>query len=177
VCPSPEPPFVNFRPDLLAASVYLADSAVVTGHVSIDEESSVWFGAVVRGDTQPIEIGVGTNVQDLALLHSDAGVVCRLGNHVTVGHAAIVHGAIVGDHCLIGMRATLLNHVRVGPGSLIAAGSLLTEGFEVPPGSVVMGAPATVRRSVTPEDTRRIQYAAEHYARLAKCYRQSRRSP
>lgn len=168
---------VAFRPDLVHPSAYLAPQAVVTGHVSIAEEASVWFGAVIRGDTQPIEIGPQSNVQDLALLHSDAGLVCRLGSRVTVGHAAIVHGAVVEDDCLIGIRATLLNRVYIGAGSLVAAGSLVTEGTIIPPGSVVMGAPATVRRLVSAADRQRMEYAAQHYVKLAAAYRKAAHRP
>lgn len=163
---------VVFRPDLIDPTAFIAAQAVVTGHVQMAAESSIWFGAVARGDTQGIEIGPQSNVQDLALLHSDAGVECRLGARVTVGHAAIVHGCVVEDDCLIGMRATLLNHSRIGAGSLVAAGSLVTEGMIIPPGSVVMGSPAVVRRAVTKEDLARIQYAAQHYVKLAAEYRQ-----
>ncbi len=168
---------VVFRPDLIDPTAFIARQAVVTGQVQMAAESSIWFGAVARGDTQGIQIGAQSNVQDLALLHSDAGVECRLGARVTVGHGAIVHGSIVEDDCLIGMRATLLNHVHVGAGSLIAAGSLVTEGTIIPPGSVVMGSPAIVRRSVTPTDLERIQYAAQHYVKLAAAYRQQQESP
>lgn len=167
---------VVFRPDLIDPTAFIARQAVVTGQVHLAAESSIWFGAVVRGDTQRIEIGAQSNVQDLALLHSDAGVECRLGARVTIGHAAIVHGCVVEDDCLIGMRATLLNHVRIGAGSLVAAGSLVTEGTIIPPGSVVMGTPAVVRRAVTPADIERIQYAAQHYVKLAAAYRQQERS-
>jgi carbonic anhydrase/acetyltransferase-like protein (isoleucine patch superfamily) len=168
---------VVFRADLVDPTAFIARQAVVTGQVTMAAESSVWFGAVVRGDTQGIEIGPQSNVQDLALLHSDAGVECRLGARVTVGHAAIVHGAVVEDDCLIGMRATLLNRVRIGAGSLIAAGSLVTEGTVIPPGSLVMGSPATVRRAVTPADLERIKHAAQHYVKLAAAYRLAQESP
>jgi carbonic anhydrase/acetyltransferase-like protein (isoleucine patch superfamily) len=164
-------PFTQFQPALLDPSVFIAPTAVVTGAVHIAAGSSVWFGAVLRGDSHPLEIGLDTNVQDLALLHSDAGIECRLGNRVSVGHAAIVHGAIVEDDCLIGMRATLLNRVRIGAGSLVAAGSLVPEGTVIPPGSLVMGAPATVRRQITPADRARIEHAAQHYQKLAQAYR------
>lgn len=162
---------VGFRAELIEPSVFIAPQAIVTGHVRIGAESSIWFGAVVRGDTHSIEIGPQSNVQDLALLHTDAGIVCQLGARVTVGHGAIVHGSIVEDDCLIGMRATLLNHSRIGAGSLIAAGSLVTEGTIIPPGSLVMGAPAVVRRSVSDSDLARIKDAAQHYVKLAAAYR------
>jgi len=163
----------TFRPQQIQPSAFIADNAKIVGDVTIAENASVWFGAVIRGDTESIVIGEGSNVQDLSLLHADSGVICRLGKNVTVGHAAIVHGAIIGDDCMIGMRATLLNHVQIGKGSLIAAGSLVTEGTIIPPGSVVMGSPATVRRQVTPKDTQRIQHAASHYVKLAQAYKKS----
>lgn len=165
------PPF-HFPNPQIDPSAFVAQGAVVIGDVQIQANASVWFGAVVRGDTETIFIGSGSNVQDLSLLHADQGVPCTLGNNVTVGHAAIVHGAIVEDDCLIGMRATILNGVRIGKGSLIAAGSLVTEGTVIPPGSVVMGSPASVRRVVTETDTVRIAHAAEHYIQLAQVYRQ-----
>ena len=167
--------YIGFQPDLVDPLAFIAANATITGQVKIGPHASVWFGAVIRADTQGIEIGAGSNIQDLALLHSDAGVICRLGKRVTVGHAAIVHGAVVEDDCMIGMRATLLNHVHVGAGSLIAAGSLVTEGTAIPPGSVVMGAPATVRRAVTAADRKRIAYAAEHYVKLATAYQNATR--
>lgn len=162
---------VTPRPEQIHPSCFIAENATVTGDVHIGEESSIWFGTVIRGDTQKIEIGKGTNVQDLSLLHADAGVPCRLGDRVTVGHAAIVHGAIVEDDCLIGIRATLLNHVVVGKGSLVAAGSLVTEGTVIPPNSVVMGSPAKVKREVTEKDRQRIQYAAAHYREMKNTYK------
>jgi len=157
----------------IAPDVFIAKGATVVGDVTLEEGSSVWFGAVIRGDTQPIVVGKGSNVQDLALMHADKGFPCELGKNVTVGHAAIVHGAIVEDDCLIGIRATLLNGVRIGKGSLVAAGALVTEGTIIPPGSVVMGSPATVKRSVTERDLARIQYAPGHYRKLAAEFREA----
>lgn len=167
---------VTTRPDLIHPTAWVAGNATVTGQVHLGAECSVWFGTVIRGDTQAIEVDTGTNIQDLALLHADADVPCRLGQRVTVGHAAIVHGAIVEDDCMIGIRATLLNHVVIGRGSLVAAGSLVTEGTIIPPNSVVMGAPATVKRRTTDRDWKRIVYAAEHYQKLKEAYRQAKQS-
>lgn len=157
----------------IAEGVFIADSATVVGDVTLEEGSSVWFGAVIRGDTQPIVVGEGSNIQDLALMHADKGFPCELGKNVTVGHAAIVHGAIVEDDCLIGIRATLLNGVRIGKGSLVAAGALVTEGTVIPPGSVVMGSPAKVKRSVTEKDLDRINYAPGHYRKLAEQFKEA----
>ncbi|MBL8892659.1 MAG: gamma carbonic anhydrase family protein [Planctomycetaceae bacterium] len=168
---------VGFQAGLVDPSVFIAPQAIVRGQVRIDADSSIWFGAVVRGDTHAIEIGPQSNVQDLALLHTDAGITCRLGARVTVGHGAIVHGSIVEDDCLIGMRATLLNHTRIGAGSLVAAGSLVTEGTIIPPRSLVMGAPAVVRRVVNDTDLARIKHAAQHYVKLAAAYRLQQLQP
>lgn len=174
---SVEPLVKNYHvipePEKIDSTAFVAANATITGDVTVGRDCSIWFGTVIRGDTQAIEIQEGTNVQDLALLHADAGVPCRLGKNVTVGHAAIVHGAIVEDDCLIGIRATLLNGVHVGRGSLIAAGSLVTEGTQIPPNSVVMGAPARVKREVTPRDRERIEYAARHYREMKDAYRQA----
>ena len=153
-------------------SVFVAPGAVVLGDVSIGPQSSVWFGAVIRGDTAAIRVGQQTNIQDLCVLHADEGFPCAIGDRVTVGHGAIVHGAIVSDDVMIGMRAVVLNGCKIGPGSLIAAGAVLPEGTEIPPNSVVMGLPAQVRRVADPSDLQRIQHAAQHYVALAFEYAQ-----
>lgn len=149
-------------------SMFVAHNAVVVGDVTLGQESSVWFGAVIRGDSAPIAIGNQSNVQDLCLLHADEDFPCTIGNRCTLGHAAIVHGATVEDDCLIGIRATILNGAIIGRGSLVAAGTLVPEGKIFPPGSVLMGSPAKVVRSVTAEDTERIQHAWQHYVVAAK---------
>jgi carbonic anhydrase/acetyltransferase-like protein (isoleucine patch superfamily) len=167
-----EPKNVGRRPELIAASAYIAPGAVVLGDVTIGERSSIWFGAVVRGDSAPICIGSDTNVQDGSILHADLGFPCTIGDRVTLGHGAIVHGATVEDDCLIGMRAVVMNGAKIGRGSVVAVGSIVTEGTEVPPSSVVMGQPAKVKRQVTDRDAERIRHAAEHYVAAAKVYRQ-----
>jgi carbonic anhydrase/acetyltransferase-like protein (isoleucine patch superfamily) len=167
---------VRFRPELLDASAYIAPTAVVVGDVTIGPQSSVWFGAVIRGDTAPIRIGRQTNVQDGCILHADAGFPCTLGDRVTLGHGAIVHGATVEDDCLIGMRAVVMNGARIGKGSIVAVGSIVTEGVEIPPGSVVMGQPARVKRETTDRDRQRTSHAAEHYVAAGKAYRDARLS-
>jgi len=166
-----DPENVRHRPELVAASAYIAPSAKVLGDVTIGERSSIWFGAVIRGDTAPIRIGAGTNVQDGSILHADAGFPCTIGDRVTLGHGAIVHGAIVEDDCLIGMRAVVMNGARIGRGSLVAVGSLVTEGTQVPPGSVVMGQPAKVKRELTERDIERIRHAADHYVAAGQVYK------
>lgn len=161
----------QFRPDQIASSAYLADGVTVLGDVTVGEESSVWFGSVIRGDTERIAIGRCTNVQDLCVIHADPGFPCVIGDAVTVGHGAIVHGATIEEEVLIGMRAVILNGARVGRGSLIAAGAIVTEGMVIPPGSIVTGTPATVRGPVAEKHRRMIEHAASHYAAAAKAYR------
>jgi carbonic anhydrase/acetyltransferase-like protein (isoleucine patch superfamily) len=159
---------LRFRPDQVDPSVYRAPGAVVVGDVTIAALSSVWFNAVVRGDAESIRIGSRTNIQDLCLVHADPGFPCTIGDGVTLGHAAIVHGATVEDDCLIGMRAVVMNGARIGKGSLVAVGSVVTEGVQIPPGSLVMGTPARIHREVTERDRTRILRAAEHYVQAAR---------
>jgi carbonic anhydrase/acetyltransferase-like protein (isoleucine patch superfamily) len=160
-----------FRPEQVHPNVFIAPGAVVVGDVTLGESSSVWFNAVVRGDTDAIRIGARTNVQDGAILHADAGLPCVLGEDVTVGHAAVVHGAIVGDRVMIGIKSVVLNGVRIGEESIIAAGAVVTEGTEIPPGSLVMGVPAKVRGQVTDDHRARIRHAAQHYVENAQKFR------
>ncbi len=163
----------SFRPEQVADDAWIAASAVVLGDVIIGEKSSVWFQTVIRGDTERISIGAETNIQDLSLLHADPGFPCVLGDRVTVGHRAIVHGAQVADDVMIGMGAILLNGAKIGSGSVIAAGSLIPEGAKVPENSLVMGVPGRVKREVSDSERERIRHAAEHYVRAAEAYRQA----
>jgi len=145
-------------------SAYLDQSAQVIGDVQIGPESSVWMNVVIRGDANAIRIGARTNVQDGTVVHVQAGThPTVIGDEVTIGHGAIVHGCTVEDRCLIGMGAILLNGVSVGTESIVAAGSLLPENFQVPPRSLVMGSPATVRRSLVDAEVGRIRRFAENY--------------
>ncbi len=164
---------VKSRPELVDSTAFIAPGAAVNGDATIGAESSVWFGAVIRGDTEAIRIGRQTNVQDGCVLHADEGFPCTLGDRVTLGHGAIVHGATVEDDCLIGMRAVVMNGAKIGQGSIIAVGSIVTEGTEIPPGSVAIGQPAKVKRQVTDRDRERIRHAAEHYVAAAKVYREA----
>src|SRR5579859_5802485 len=140
------------HPEQIAASAFIAPGAVVVGNVTIGPEASVWFGVVVRGDSEAVVIGPQCNVQDGSILHADPGQPCVLGARVSLGHGAIVHGARIEDDVLIGMRATVLNGALVGSGSVVAAGSVVTPGTVVPPQSMVMGLPAKVVRPVTAQD-------------------------
>ncbi|MEQ8790007.1 MAG: gamma carbonic anhydrase family protein [Pirellulaceae bacterium] len=167
----------QFRRDLVDASAFIAPSAVVLGDVTIGAEASIWYGAVLRGDSDRIQIGRRTNVQDLCVLHADEGFPCVLGERVTVGHAAIVHGATIEDDVMIGMRAVVMNGARIGAGSIVAVGAVVTEGVIVPPGSLVMGLPGKVVRPTGEKDLERIRRAAEHYVENARRARRATQNP
>lgn len=156
---------------LIHPTAFIAPTAVVLGDVGLGPESSVWYTAVVRGDTAPIRIGSQTNLQDGTIVHVDEGVPCTIGSRIGVGHRVILHGCTVEDDCLIGMGSILLNGVVVGRGSLIAAGSLLPEGMKVPSGSLVMGAPGKVVRPVTERLRERIEETWRHYVEQARRHR------
>jgi len=156
-------------------SVYIAEGARVIGDVALGPGASVWFNAVLRGDTERIVIGEDTNIQDGAVVHADPGYPCVVGARVVAGHGAILHGCQVGDDCLIGMGAIVLNGARLGPGCIVAAGALIPEGREIPERSLVMGVPARVVRAVTDEELAEIRAAAERYRQRAATYRSTLR--
>jgi len=159
-----------FQPELVKEAAFLAPNATIVGDVRIGTGSSVWFGSVLRGDTESIQIGCNTNVQDLCLLHADPGYPCILGNRVTLGHGAIVHGAQLEDDVLIAMRSVVMNGAKVGAGSIIGAGAIVVEGTEIPPGSVVMGVPGKIVRPTRPEDLKTIRNTSQHYHEKALTY-------
>ena len=152
-------------------SAFIASNAVVLGDVTIAAQASIWFGAVVRGDAERIYVGRETNIQDLCVLHADPGFPCLIGAAVTVGHAAVVHGAEVEDGVMIGMRSVVMNGACIGTGSIIGAGAIVPEGKQIPPGSVVLGVPGRIVRQATAEDASRIKAAARHYAELGGQFR------
>jgi carbonic anhydrase/acetyltransferase-like protein (isoleucine patch superfamily) len=160
----------RFRPEQVHASVFVAQGAVIVGDVHLDEKASVWFGAVLRGDTEPIRIGAGTNIQDGAILHVDPGFPLSVGRDVTVGHGAVIHGAQVGDNTLIGIRSVLLNGVVVGENCIVGACSLLTQGKVFPPGMLIMGTPAKVVRPLTPEEIAQNRISAQTYVSRAQSF-------
>jgi carbonic anhydrase/acetyltransferase-like protein (isoleucine patch superfamily) len=151
----------------LGQGVYLAPGAVVVGDVTLGDESSVWYNAVLRGDINRIVVGHHSNIQDNAVLHLADQFPCLVGNFVTVGHAAILHACTIGDQVLVGMRATILDGAVIGEESLIGAHALVTQGTKVPPGSLVLGSPATVVRALTPKERSELQGWAEKYAQYA----------
>ena len=154
----------------LDPSAFVAPGAVVVGAVELGARSSVWFNTVVRGDSAEIRIGEDTNVQDNSTVHVDEGFPALVGRRVTVGHRAIVHGCVIEDDCLIGMGAVILTGARVGTGSLIGAASLVREHQVIPPGSLVLGAPAKVIGPVADAHREAIRTGAEHYVELSRAY-------
>jgi len=166
-----DPQNTRHRAELVDSSAWIAPGAVVLGDVTLGAEATVWYAAVIRGDSAPIRIGRQTNVQDGCVLHADEGLPCTLGDRVTLGHGAIVHGATVEDDCLIGMRAVVMNGARIGKGSIVAVGSIVTEGTVIPPGSIALGQPAKVKREVGERELAMIRHAAEHYVAAGKVYR------
>ena len=144
-------------------SAWVADNAQVMGAVKLAADASVWFGCTVRGDTETIEIGEGSNIQDGTVMHADHGMPLKVGKHVTVGHMVMLHGCTIGDESLIGIGAVVLNGAKIGKNCLVGAGSLVTEGKEFPDGSMIMGTPAKVVRQLTPEQIEGLRQSARHY--------------
>jgi carbonic anhydrase/acetyltransferase-like protein (isoleucine patch superfamily) len=155
-------------------SAFIAPGAAVMGDVTLGQDASVWYGAVLRGDMAPIVIGAETNVQDGTVVHVDEGLPCTIGRRVGVGHRAILHGCTVEDECLIGMGAVLLNGVRIGTGSVVAAGAVIPEDMQVPPRSLVMGVPGRIVRNVDATLAERITETWSHYVRSAREHREGR---
>lgn len=160
---------------VLGQRVFVAEGARIIGRVTLADDVNVWYGAVLRGDVGSIRIGARTNIQDLACLHMTEGVSnVVIGEDVTVGHGAIVHGAKVGNGALIGMGSLLLDNVEVGDEAVVAAGSLLTQGTRVPPKTLVVGRPARVVRELDEKDRQQGRLGAEHYVELVARYRAQR---
>jgi carbonic anhydrase/acetyltransferase-like protein (isoleucine patch superfamily) len=157
----------------IAASAYIDPSAQVIGDVVVGERSSIWPNVAARGDANVIRIGDETNIQDNSVLHCDPGpFALRIGNRVTVGHMAMLHGCTIEDDCLIGIGAIVLNGAKIGSGSVIAAGAVVPEGAEIPAGSMAMGVPAKVKRQVSEEERERFRLNAQHYVEAARAYRE-----
>jgi carbonic anhydrase/acetyltransferase-like protein (isoleucine patch superfamily) len=166
-------PFGEAKPEI-AADAFVAAGARLIGRVSLAGGSSVWFNAVLRGDTEPIRIGRGTNVQDNCTLHADPGLPCTVGDSVTIGHNAVVHGCTIEDNVLIGMNATVLNGAVVGRDSIVGAGALVPENARIPSGSLYLGVPARLVRQLRPDEIEGIRRSAEGYQRRAAAYRVAR---
>lgn len=155
----------------VAESAWVADDAQVIGGVSLAADSSIWFGVVVRGDSGPISVGEGSNIQDNSVLHADAGVPLTIGKHVTVGHQVMLHGCTIGDETLIGIGAIVLNNAKIGRNCLVGAGALVTEGKEFPDGSMIIGSPAKAVRQLSPEQIDGLRRSAQHYMANARRFR------
>lgn len=154
----------------ISPDCFVAPNATVVGNVELASESSVWFSAVLRGDTDQISVGQRSNIQDCAVLHADPGSPCIIGNDCVIGHSAIVHGAKLEHHVLIGMHATILNDAKIGAYSIIGANALVPSGMEIPPYSLVMGIPAKIVKTLTPEVEKRIQDNVDEYVERSKAY-------
>ncbi len=155
----------------LGKNAYIADSAQVIGKVTLEENASVWFGTIIRGDSEHIRIGRNSNVQDGSVLHADEGVPLTLGENVSVGHKVMLHGCTVGDGSLIGIGAVVLNHAKIGRNCLVGAGALVTEGKEFPDGSMILGSPAKAVKQLSSEQIAGLQRIAQHYVDNAERYR------
>ena len=158
--------FLRKKPTL-GKNVYVAKGAVVLGDVTLGDNASVWYNAVLRGDINRIVVGEGSNIQDNAVLHLADDFPCILGNFVTVGHSAIVHACTIGDECLIGMGAIVLDGAEVGGQSLIGAKALVTQGMKIPPGSLVLGSPAKIVRTLNADERAGLKYWATKYVENA----------
>ena len=156
----------------VAESAWVAENAQVIGDVQLAPGSSVWFGATLRGDTEPIVVGEGSNIQDGSVLHADRNLPLTIGRHVTVGHQVMLHGCTIGDESLIGIGAIVLNGAKIGKNCLVGAGALVTEGKEFPDGSMIIGSPAKAMRQLTPEQIEGLRRSALHYMENAERYRQ-----
>jgi carbonic anhydrase/acetyltransferase-like protein (isoleucine patch superfamily) len=162
--------FKEFYPKI-AQSAWIAPSADLIGNISIDEDSSVWFGCVIRADVNEVKIGKKTNIQDLSCIHTDVDTKTIIGDNVTIGHKVMLHGCTIEDNCLIGMSATILDNAIIGEGSIVGANSLVTSEKVFPPRSLIMGSPAKVVKELSQEDVDKLIKHAAHYVEYKNDYR------
>ena len=155
----------------MAADAWIAENAAVIGKVKLEAGANVWFGAVIRGDVEQITVGEHSNVQDGAVMHADSGMPLTLGKGITVGHNAMLHGCTVGDYSLIGINAVVLNGAKIGKHCIIGANSLIPEGKEIPDGSLVMGSPGKVVKTLSDQQKKMLELSAAHYVQNAKRFR------
>jgi carbonic anhydrase/acetyltransferase-like protein (isoleucine patch superfamily) len=154
----------------IAQSAFVAPSATIIGDVTLEEDASVWFGAVLRAESAPIRVGKHSNIQDNCVIHTDEGFPVDIGDGVSIGHLAVVHGARIGSNCLVGMSATLLNGATIGENSMVAAGSLVTQGASMPQGVLVLGSPAIAKRKLSEEEIERIRKNSQSYDKFRREY-------
>ena len=150
---------------------WIAPNASVIGEVNLERDVSIWFNAILRADNEPITIGEGSNVQDGAIIHTDPGYACNIGKKVTVGHMAMLHGCSIGDGSLIGIGSVVLNGAKIGKNCIIGSKALVTEGMEVPDGSMVLGIPGKIKKTLTDEEQSVVPLGAEHYINNYKKYK------
>ena len=155
---------------------WIAPNASVIGEVNLERDASVWFNAILRADNEPITIGEGSNVQDGAIIHTDPGFACSIGKKVTVGHMAMLHGCSIGDGSLIGIGSVVLNGAKIGKNCIIGSKALVTEGMEVPDGSMVLGIPGKIKKTLTEEEQSVVPLGADHYIDNYKKYKQLTKS-
>lgn len=158
------------RVTLVGEGHFIAPNAAVIGDVTLHENSSVWFSCVLRGDSERLEVGAGSNIQDGTVIHADPGFPTVVGENVTVGHNAMLHGCTIGDGTLVGINAVVLNGAKVGKGCLIGANALVTEGMEIPDGSMVLGSPAKIKTHLSDEQQLMLMHNADHYVGNARRY-------
>jgi carbonic anhydrase/acetyltransferase-like protein (isoleucine patch superfamily) len=161
---------LGFHPEWVDHTAWIAPGAIVTGEVHLAEQTSVWYAAVLRGDSAPIHIGARTNIQDSSVLHVDHGMPTTVGTDVVIGHGAIVHAATVEDGCLIAIRATVLSGAVIGEGSIVGAGAVVTEGKIIPPRSLVLGVPGRVVRQIDDLQAAQVHEQAARYVAYAELY-------
>ena len=157
--------------EITGEDFYVAETASVIGKVRLANDTSVWFGAVLRGDNESITVGENTNIQECAVIHTDPGFPCILGSNVTIGHQAMLHGCQVGDNSLIGINAVVLNGAKIGRNCLIGANALVTENQEIPDGSLVIGSPAKPIKQLTTAQVQKLKESAEHYVTRFKKFK------
>jgi carbonic anhydrase/acetyltransferase-like protein (isoleucine patch superfamily) len=163
----------NRRVECVSGCNFIASNATVIGSVCVGDRVSVWFNAVIRADNEPIVLGAGSNVQDCAVLHTDPGYPLTLEGYVTVGHKAMLHGCTVGENSLIGINAVVLNGANIGRNCLIGANTLIPEGMQVPEGSLVVGSPGKIKRSLSESEIQGLRASAEHYIDNMRRYRET----
>jgi len=151
---------------------WIAPNASVIGDVYLERDASIWFNAILRADNEPITIGEGSNVQDGAIIHTDPGFACNIGKKVTVGHMAMLHGCSIGDGSLIGIGSVVLNGAKIGKNCIIGSKALVTEGMDVPDGSMVLGIPGKIKKILTEEEQSVVSLGADHYIDNYKKYKQ-----
>lgn len=161
--------YLEFKP-VISEESFIAETAVIIGRCEIKKNANIWYGAVLRGDVNTITIGENSNVQDNTVVHCDGGYPTVIGDNVTIGHAAIIHGCEISDNTLIGMGATILNGAKIGSNVIVAAGALVTGGKVIPDNSLVVGSPAKVIRTLTDEEVASLESSASHYVKISKEY-------